>query len=85
MERTCPLGHTCSACLWEVEVQKQHTVTGELSVTKSCALPELVQAQVAVYQAQHSTGAAIEDFRNRMVDGNRQLAQLVTLDGGAGK
>ena len=67
-ERTCPLGHTCDQCLWEVETQKTNPATQEIAVIKNCAIVESVLAQVATFQQTHSVGAAIESTRNAMLE-----------------
>ena len=69
MERSCPLGHECHRCLWQVTLRGTNPQTGQEIDRVDCALvsiPLLIENS----QQQRSTGAAIESFRNEMVRGN---------------
>jgi hypothetical protein len=65
--------------LWQVEVQKMNQATQEMRVDKSCALTEMVQAQVATYQQTYSVGAAIESTRNAMLA--RRDEKAIAIEG----
>lgn len=77
MERSCPLGHTCSKCLWERRIRGTHPQTGEEVDKVECAISLLPMLLIENSQKQHQTAAAIEDFRNKTVEGNGRMAQLM--------
>ena len=76
-KRTCPLGHTCPECLWEVEVQRQNIQTQELAVEKTCAITEAVRAQVSTFQMTHSLGSAMESARNASIENQDKMLKLI--------
>lgn len=70
MHRSCPLGHTCDACLWSMKIQEQ-TDTGSVRETEQCAVVALVRVADAGHKASYSTGAAVESLRNQMAQDSR--------------
>ena len=75
--RTCPLGHTCPECLWEVQTVKMNAATGDERIETTCAIPEMVQAQVATYQQTFSVGKAIEISREASIARQDSLLKIV--------
>lgn len=76
-ERACPLGHTCQSCHWHIRLRGQNPQTGQEIDDEGCAISWIPILLIENSQQQRSTGAAIESFRNEMVQGNGQLAQLM--------
>lgn len=70
MERSCPLGHECHKCLWQVTLRGTNPQTGQEIDRVDCALVSIPLLLIENSQQQRSTGAAIESFRNEMVRGN---------------
>jgi hypothetical protein len=64
MDRSCPLGHTCDACLWHVKTVKEHLQTGEVDVVQQCALVALVEHATEQGRQLYSLGGAVESQRN---------------------
>lgn len=75
--KTCPLGHQCDSCLWQVEMQQVHKVTQELSVRKTCAIALLPDLLVNVSQETYGVGHAVESFRETMSKQNGALASAL--------
>jgi len=76
--RTCPLGHECHRCLWQVSLRGQNPQTGAETDMEQCALPALALLMVDNSRQQHQTSAAVESFRNEMVNSNNQLLMLAS-------
>ncbi len=88
---TCPLGHTCETiregkihrCAWLIELQGHNPNTGEDKPERGCAMRWLPVLLVETAGAARGTSAAVESFRNEMVEGNRMtlaaLAQSTPL------
>jgi hypothetical protein len=72
--RTCPLGHECHKCLWQVSLRGQNPQTGAETDMEQCALPALALLMVDNSRQQHQTSAAVESFRNEMVVGNKEAS-----------
>ena len=64
MDRSCPLGHTCDACLWQVRTVKEHIQTGDVDVVQQCALVALVEHATEQGRQLYSLGGAVESQRN---------------------
>jgi hypothetical protein len=73
-EKTCPLGHTCATCLWHVHLYGQHPQTGALLDNWGCAIAYLPVLLVEGSQQTKQAAAAIESFRNEMVEANGETA-----------
>lgn len=84
MKYTCPLGHTCEKrddngnveerCHWYTHVRGMNPQTGEETDNWGCAISFMPLLQVESSQQTRQAGAAIESFRNEMVEGNNLLA-----------
>jgi hypothetical protein len=75
--RTCPLGHSCNSCLWQVRLRGQNPQTGQEVDDDKCALAWLPILLVENSQQQRQTAAAVESFRNTMVQDNGALGHLM--------
>ena len=64
MDKSCPLGHTCDACLWQVRTVKEHIQTGEVDVVQQCAMVALVEHASEQGLQLYSLGGAVESQRN---------------------
>jgi len=62
-------------CAWMTQVRGTHPQTGKEIDEWSCAITWLPVLLIENSQQQRQTGAAVEAFRNEMVQGN----QLLTL------
>lgn len=60
-------------CLWYTQVQGTNPQTGEQVNNFGCAMAWLPVLLVENSQQQRQTGAAVESFRNEMVQANRRL------------
>jgi hypothetical protein len=80
-EKTCPLGHTCATCLWHVHLYGQHPQTGALLDNWGCAIAYLPVLLVETGQQTKQAAAAIESFRNEMVEGQAETARLLLGEG----
>ncbi|MEN3113083.1 hypothetical protein ACFONG_15950 [Uliginosibacterium paludis] len=86
---TCPLGHRCEEaregkiqrCAWFIELQGRNPNTGEEKPERGCALHWLPVLLVETAGASRSTSAAVESFRNEMVEGNRMTLAALTQSG----
>jgi hypothetical protein len=75
---SCPLGHKCEEikdnkihrCAWFVELAGQNPNTGEEANEKGCSMAWLPVLLVENARHTRGTSAAVESFRNEMVDGN---------------
>jgi hypothetical protein len=64
MDKSCPLGHTCDACLWQVRTVREHIQTGEVDVVQQCAMLALVEHASEQGRQLYSLGGAVESQRN---------------------
>ena len=77
MTPTCPLGHTCDSCLWNIQMGGQHPQTGQEIDQKQCAVQWIPLLLIEVSRQTHSAGAAIESFRNEVVRGQDALEEAL--------
>lgn len=75
--KTCPLGHTCAACLWHTHLRGINPQTGQEIDQEGCAIAFLPVLLIENSQQQRQTGAAVESFRNEMVQGNGAMLRLM--------
>lgn len=81
----CPLGSKCEevrgdvlyTCPWYTKLKGQHPQTGLVVDESQCAIAWLPVLLCESARQQQSTGAAIESFRNEMVQGNISTLQLL--------
>lgn len=71
--KSCPLGHTCSECLWLTHIRGTDKNTGQEIDKEGCAVAFLPTLLIENAYLQHSTGAAIENFRNEMTQQNNSM------------
>jgi hypothetical protein len=62
--------------LWLVELRGINPITGAEVDKDQCALTALTILMADNSRNQHSTAAAVESFRNEMVNSNNQLLML---------
>lgn len=72
-EKTCPLGHECSRCLWHTRLRGINPQTGQEIDNEGCAIAFLPILMIENSQQQRQTSAAVESFRNQMMTGNDQM------------
>lgn len=77
MTKTCPLGHTCDECLWQLDRIQDNHQTGETRVTKICAVVEMVMMAQETARQTYSVGAAVESFREETIKGNDVMARML--------
>lgn len=85
---TCPLGSKCEEiknnqmhrCIWFTKLAGTNPNTGETVDENGCAMAWLPVLLVENSRQQMSTAAAVESFRNEMVDAN-QASRQVFLSG----
>jgi hypothetical protein len=75
--KTCPLGHTCDACLWQTHLRGLNPQTGQEIDQVGCAVAFLPVLLVENSQQQRQTAASVDSFRNEMVQGNGAMLQLM--------
>jgi hypothetical protein len=85
-ELSCPLGSKCEEikndivykCAWFVELAGRNPNTGEEKNERGCAMAWLPVLLVENAMQQRSTSAAVESFRNEVVNTNQQVvAQML--------
>lgn len=82
---TCPLGHKCQEavggeirqCAWFVKLAGTNPNTGEQTDEQGCAMNWLPVLLIENANTNRSTSAAIESFRNEMVDANQQTTEAL--------
>ena len=81
-KNNCPLNsfEPCKQldCAWFIEIHGTHPNTGEPLKDWGCAMAMMPMMLIENARQQHSTGAAIESFRNEMVRAN-EASQRVLL------
>ena len=81
IEFTCPLGSECEEirdkkiyrCMWYTKVSGDDPNTGETHDDWSCAISWMPTLQIEMSNTNRQTGAAVESFRNEMVQANKDL------------
>ena len=82
---SCPLGHKCQEardgaihqCAWFVKLAGTNPQTGEQIDEHGCAMAWLPVLLVENARVSHSTGAAVDSFRNEMVKANAASMALL--------
>jgi len=64
-------------CAWFTQVRGTHPQTGEPVDEWGCAISWMPVLIIENSQQQRQTGAAVESFRNEMVDSNARTLQLM--------
>mgnify|MGYP001600412565 CR=1 FL=1 len=64
MNKTCPLGHQCHACLWHVRLRGLDPQSGQELDEERCALAWIPILLVENSQQQRQTSSAIELTRD---------------------
>jgi hypothetical protein len=87
---SCPLGSKCEEikdnalhrCAWYIELHGTNPNTGEPVKEWLCSMAAQPMLLIENSQQQRSTGAAVESFRNAMVEGNirMQTAMQAAID-----
>jgi len=75
---SCPLGSQCETikdeaihrCAWFITLDGMHPTTGEIIQDKGCAMAWMPILMIENSKQQKSTAAAVESFRNEMVQSN---------------
>jgi hypothetical protein len=83
-ELTCPLGSQCEKivdgtimrCVWYTQISGLNANTGEQMDEQGCAMTLLPVLLLENARQHRSTAAAVESFRNEMVDSNMMTNQL---------
>lgn len=78
---SCPLGSKCEEikdgkihrCAWFTQLAGTNPQTGEQLNERGCAMAWLPVLLVENSQQQRATGAAVESFRNEMVNANQVI------------
>jgi hypothetical protein len=84
---SCPLGHKCEEikdnaihrCVWFTKLAGKNPTTGETVDEQCCAMTWLPVLLIENSMQQRSTSAAVESFRNEMV--NAQSESIEILNG----
>jgi hypothetical protein len=84
-ELSCPLGSKCEEvkgdaihrCAWFIELAGRNPNTGEEKNERGCAIAWLPVLLVENAMQQRSTSAAVESFRNEMVNTNQTNQQIM--------
>lgn len=82
MDKSCPLGHVCEKCLWQISLRGTNPQTGQEIDRVECALVSIPVLLVENSQQQRHTAAAVESFRNEMVKGNELHLRLIERQAG---
>ncbi|WP_206105620.1 hypothetical protein [Sapientia aquatica] len=84
---SCPLGSECEQikdavmqrCAWFIELAGTNPNTGEQVNERGCAMSWIPILLIENSKQQHHTSAAVESFRNEMVQANQTSNQLLAL------
>lgn len=76
--KTCPLGHTCESCLWQIHLRGINPQTGQEVDEVGCSVAFIPLLLIENAKEQRATGVAIESFRNEMINDNGRLLELAT-------
>ena len=84
-ELTCPLGSKCEEvkdgkimrCAWFIKMAGQNPQTGENIDEQGCSMHWLPVLLVENARTSRGTAAAVESFRNEMVNANNQSLSLL--------
>lgn len=84
-ESFCPLGSKCveakgdviHRCAWHVMVRGTNRNTGEEVDDWRCAMNWMPMLMIENSAMQRETGAAVESFRNEMVEANQKSNQIL--------
>lgn len=84
-ESFCPLGAKCveakgdviHRCAWHVMVRGTNRNTGEEVDDWRCAMNWMPMLMIENSAMQRETGAAVESFRNEMVEANQKSNQIL--------
>lgn len=87
---SCPLGHTCEEikdgaihrCAWFTKLAGKNPSTGEAVDEHGCAISWMPILLIENSQQQRSTAAAVESFRNEMVDANAASQRVLAAAAG---
>jgi len=82
---TCPLGSKCQEavdgelrqCAWYTKLSGENPQTGDVVDEHGCAMTWLPILLVENARTNRSTSAAVESFRNEMVNANNSSQQLL--------
>lgn len=82
---SCPLGHKCQEakgdhieqCAWFTKMAGENPQTGEIVDEYGCAMTWLPILLVENAKTNRGTSAAVESFRNEMVNANNSSQQLL--------
>ena len=82
---TCPLGSKCQEakgdhieqCAWFTKLAGENPQTGEMVDEYGCAITWLPVLLIENAKTNRSTSAAVESFRNEMVNANSSSQQLL--------
>ena len=70
------VGDEIHACRFWITVHGKHPQSGEVVHTSDCSIAWVPMLLIENTKEQRGTGAAVESFRNEMVDANRVMAAL---------
>lgn len=84
---SCPLGSKCEEikaeavhrCAWFVQLAGTNPNTGETIDERGCAMRWVPILLIENSQQQRSTSAAVESFRNEMVNANESSQRLLAV------
>ena len=87
---SCPLGHQCQQvrdgaihqCSWYTKLAGTNPNSGERVDEYGCAITWLPVLLIENSQQQRSTAAAVESFRDEMVDANANSQRVLQLTAG---
>ena len=82
---SCPLGHKCEEardgkiyrCAWFVQMAGQNPTTGEVVDEQGCAMTWMPVLLTENARVMRGTSAAVESFRNEMVNANETSQQVL--------
>lgn len=77
---SCPLGHKCQEikdgeihqCAWYIKMAGENPQTGEIVDEHGCSMVWMPVLLVENAKTNRGTAAAVESFRNEMVEANQQ-------------
>ena len=82
---SCPLGHKCQEikdgeihqCAWYIKMAGENPQTGEIVDEHGCSMVWMPVLLVENAKTARGTSAAVESFRNEMINANNSSQQLL--------
>jgi hypothetical protein len=76
-EKTCPLGHTCDKCKWNIRVRGMDPQSGQEIDREDCAIAWIPTLLIDTARQTYSVGGAVESLRETVASGNSKFNEAL--------